>query len=424
MRPHPLTIVVAAGALLGFSFAAVSTYDFVAHLDRQVHGIHCSFLPGVGTVDASGATGCHVTMMSPYSSVLRQSIWGGIPISLPAMAVFGFLLFWAGALVFLRRQDDQRATGFLALASVLPLLASLVMGVIAFTELDAACKQCIGIYVASLMAFGGALGLWMRARKPPFQAYGGSQPDTHADTVAAPAAPMGMGALAGAFALGVAMVTLSTVAYAAAAPDYSHYVGACGSLDQPNPPKGVLVPMGATPAGTSTTIEILDPLCPACRAFERRVSASGLADALSRRAVLFPLDSECNWMVDRPIHAGACAVSEALLCAEGRHEEVLTWAFDHQEEIREAAERDPTAAERMVAQRFPELARCVGRPAVRARLNRGLRWAVDNKLPVLTPQLYVDGVRLCDEDGDLGLDYALAHMLERARQGTLRKEAP
>lgn len=423
MRPHPLTIVVAAGALLGFSFAAVSTYDFVAHLDRQVHGVHCSFFPGAGTVDASGSSGCHVTMMSPYSSMFRQSIWGGIPISLPAMAVFAFILFWVGALVLLRRQDDARATGFLTLASGVPLMASLVMGIIAIAELDTACKQCIGIYLSSFMVFGGSLGLWLRARKPSFQSYAATGADTAADTVAAPPPAMSWGALAGAFALGVAMVALSTVAYAAAAPDYSHYVGACGSLDKPNAPRGVFVPLGEH-TGSATTVEVLDPLCPACRSFERRLSASGLAPELSRQALLFPLDNECNWMVDRPIHAGACAVSEAMLCAEGRQEEVLEWAFAHQEEIREAAERDPTAAERMVVEQFPELSRCVGRPAVRAKLNRGLRWAVANKLPVLTPQLYVDGVRLCDEDGDLGMDYALSRMIARAQEGSLRREAP
>jgi uncharacterized membrane protein len=422
MRPHPLTLVIIAAALVGFSFAAVSTYDFVAHMDRQVHGIHCSFLPGMGTVDASGASGCHVTMMSPYSSVMRQDIWGGIPISLPAMAVFLFILFWAAALVLLRRQTDTQATGFLALATTVPLLASAVMGVIAFFELDAACKQCIAIYAASIAVFGGALALWLRARKLPPGAYP-VRGEPMADTIAAPLPPMGFGVLAGAFALGVAMVVLSTVAYAAAAPDYSEYVGACGRLGDGAAPRGVLMPMGPQGSGLET-VEVLDPLCPACRAFERRLAASGLAGDLARKALLFPLDSECNWMVDRPIHAGACTISEALLCAEGREQAVLDWAFENQDAIREAAERDPSAAEKMVVQRFPDLARCVGRPAVRAKLNRGLRWAVDNKLPVLTPQLYVAGVRLCDEDSDLGMDFALARMIEGARRGTLGKEAP
>ena len=35
-------IVTVIGALLGSVFAAVSTSDFMQHLDRQVHAIHCS----------------------------------------------------------------------------------------------------------------------------------------------------------------------------------------------------------------------------------------------------------------------------------------------------------------------------------------------------------------------------------------------
>ena len=41
-----------------------------------------------------------------------------------------------------------------------------------------------------------------------------------------------------------------------------------------------------------------------------------------------------------------------------------------------------------------------------------MRWAVANQLPVMMPQVFVDGVKLCDEDTDLGLDYALKRLLE------------
>ena len=94
-----LCLGVALASALGFAFAAVSSSDFVAHLDRQVHGIHCSFIPGAGTPDVSGTSGCHATLMSPYSSVMRDSVWGGIPVSLPAMAVFAYLVFAALAIV-------------------------------------------------------------------------------------------------------------------------------------------------------------------------------------------------------------------------------------------------------------------------------------------------------------------------------------
>src|SRR4030095_9946020 len=92
MRPPAWLVVVLVGALAGLVFAGVSTYDFVQHLDRQVHSLHCSFIPGAGA--GTEATGCQAAMMSSYSSVFRTTIWGGIPISLPAMSVFAFILFY------------------------------------------------------------------------------------------------------------------------------------------------------------------------------------------------------------------------------------------------------------------------------------------------------------------------------------------
>lgn len=422
MKPRPWTVLVMLGALVGFVFALVSTADFAAHLDRQVHGIHCSFLPGVGAPDASGASGCHVTLMSPYSSVLRQSVWGGVPISLPAMSVFGFIGFFAAAAVVLGWQRDRRATGFLLAAAMLPLAASLVMAVISLVTLGTACKLCIGIYVASLLVFVGAAGLFagaLRAGRPVGgQQMSGTSVRSQGTRQPPSAEPVGGMTLAAAFVFGVCTVLLPAAVYAAAAPDHSEFVATCGTLDRPDDPHGVLIDLGEQ-SGTVTAVEVLDPLCPACRGFERRIAASGLDDHLNRKALLFPLDDQCNWMVDEAIHPGACTVSEAMLCAGPRAEEVLEWAFDEQQEIRTAAAADAAAAERMVAERFPDLAGCVGSANVRARLNRALRWAVANEMPVLTPQLYVDGVRLCDSDTDLGMDYTLARLLERAEAGTL-----
>src|SRR5439155_21447560 len=125
MRPPRWLVVVFVGATLGVVFAGVATYDFVQHLDRQVHSLHCSFIPGMG--HDAGTSGCQVAMMSSYSSVLRTRVWGGLPISLPAMAVFAFIGCFAVDLLLTRRKDDPRATGFLALACALTALTSLVM---------------------------------------------------------------------------------------------------------------------------------------------------------------------------------------------------------------------------------------------------------------------------------------------------------
>ena len=57
----------------------------------------------------------------------------------------------------------------------------------------------------------------------------------------------------------------------------------------------------------------------------------------------------------------------------------------------------------------------MGSAKVKNRMVKSLRWAVANALPVMTPQLFVDGKRLCDEDTDLGLEYTLTRMLGGAK---------
>ena len=85
-RPHAFTILILVGAVLGLFFAGHSTADFAQHLDRQEHSVSCSFTPGLSKAEA-GKSDCKTTMMSEYSSVMRTRVWGGVPISLPAMSL-------------------------------------------------------------------------------------------------------------------------------------------------------------------------------------------------------------------------------------------------------------------------------------------------------------------------------------------------
>lgn len=459
MKPKEWLVAVLIGSVVGFVFAAFSTYDFVQHLDRQVHELHCSFIPGAGS--ELGESGCQVAMMSEYSSIFRTKVWGGIPISLPAMAVFGFIACFAIDLLLSRRQTDPRATGFLALATGLPAAMSLLMLIISLTQLGTTCKLCVGIYLASAICLLGAIMLWRRAVQlhatgsvpavrsrraaKPKAEEPGDRPDEPAWTSGAPATPRVMedeeparepleqsvrsatvsyGFLAAAFGVGVAFVVVPVLAYLSWAPDHSRFVGTCEALPKPDDTYGVMVPVEHGTTGGVPAIEILDPLCPACSAFEKRLAGSGFASRLDRKAVLFPLDSTCNWMVTEATHPGACTVSEAVLCAKDRAPEVLAWAFAEQERIMAATKADPMAAARIVKERFPELATCVGSAEAKSRVNKSLRWAVANNIRVLTPQLFVDGVKLCDEDVDLGLEYTLGVMLDRQARRTLAVTPP
>jgi hypothetical protein len=68
-----------------------------------------------------------------------------------------------------------------------------------------------------------------------------------------------------------------------------------------------------------------------------------------------------------------------------------------------------------IRRRFPDLIECVKAKKTAQRLDRVMRFAVDNRLPVSTPQLFVGGTRLCEEDTDIGLEYALPRLAPELR---------
>ncbi len=135
------------------------------------------------------------------------------------------------------------------------------------------------------------------------------------------------GFLAAMFGVGVVFVAIPLVVYLALAPDNGKFVGnARHTLPKPDDTYGVMVDVHRTSPRNPQAIEILDPLCPSCKAFEQRLVSSGFDDELDRRAILFPLDNTCNWMITETTHPGACTVSEAVLCAGKRAPEVIAWA--------------------------------------------------------------------------------------------------
>ncbi len=391
-----LLIAVLFFALLGVLFAGVSTYDFVAHLDRQVHSITCSVVPGLGGRDSAGTSGCHAALMSPYSSFARTSTWGGVPWSLLGLSVFGFLVAFATYLLLAGKASDPLETFFLLVATALPVLTSVAFFLIAVLEVGVVCTVCAGIYVSSLGVMICAFLLHRRAV-----------------AAAGAAAPRPWGRYGAYFAEGVAFVVLPALLYLVLKPPYPiATLGKCGNLMHPEDKSNVRLRL-SSPAGGAPAIEVLDPLCPACKGFSERLKASGFEDGLQLDLVLFPLDKECNWMVTESLHPGSCAVSEAVLAAGPEAPLVLDWAFAHQAELRELGEKGAAAVYARIGADFPRLKDTLGKPAVKAQLNRSLRWVVANSLPVLTPQLYVRNQKLCDEDTDLGLEFVLTRLLEQ-----------
>jgi uncharacterized membrane protein len=383
-------------------FASYSTLDYAHHLDRRLHEVHCSFIPGAPATAEGEA--CRAAMYSPYSAVMRDSLWGGIPISLFALGAFAFFAGFSVYLLLARERASRTGWAFFAAVSVTPLIVSIVMFTISVTKLGTVCKTCVGTYIASaLVASGGILGL-VASRKPSPDVSGSMS----GDTVARPNGNPAMAAL-WLFLLG-AITILPVGVYAASAPDHRPYLTQCGELKKPEDPQHALLKFRGA-AAVQPALFFEDPLCPTCKAFHQRLEGEQVLEKLDVTLALFPLDSSCNWMLDQPLHPGSCLLSKAILCSKGQARQMLEWAFDNQTELARAGKQSEATLKAMIQMKWGSaLTSCLDSRETKVQLNNHLHFAADNQVPVSTPQVYLGSRRICDEDTDLGLRYTLKQL--------------
>ncbi len=382
------------GALLGLLFSTYSTVDYAAHLDRRLHDVHCSVIPGAPP--QSEAEGCRAAMYSPYGSVLKDTFWGGLPIALPAQGSFAFFAGFALYLLLAGPRASKSATVFFAAVALTPLLVSVVMFLIAVLALGTVCQTCIGIYIASfLVAAGGVLGLLGLRRRSPMD------PERPRGNLLLPAVWLAV--------LGT-LTLLPAAVYAASVPDERPYLTSCGKLAKPAAKPGVLIHL-AGPRAVKPAIIFEDPLCATCKGVHQRLVSEGILDRLNVQLVLFPLDNECNWMLDQALHPGACLVARAVLCSGEQAGQMLNWAYDEQEYLTRAGKAGEASLREVIRKRWGDnIARCVDDKQTKLRLNEHLHFASNNSVPVSTPQIYLANQRLCDEDTDMGLRYTLRQL--------------
>jgi len=391
-------ITALVGSVLGLVFASYSTLDYAAHLDRRLHDVHCSFIPGVPPT--SEAEACRTAMYSSYSAILRDSLWGGIPISLFALGAFSFFVGFSLYLILTKGRASRISTLFFACVSVTPLIVSLILFTISLTKLGSLCKTCVGTYISSLLLASG--GVW---------AYVGSRKQAEDPAFPTQLVPSGNPALAAfwLFVLGAATILPAGV-YAASAPDHRPYLSQCGELKKPEDPTNALLKFRG-PSAIQPALFFEDPLCATCKAFHDRLLGEQVLDKLDVTLVMFPLDSSCNWMLDQPLHPGACTVAKTVLCAKEQTRQVLEWAFDNQARLLAAGKLGEASLRSIIQQQWGQsMISCMDSRETKVRLNKHLHFAADNGVPVSTPQVYLGTKRLCDEDTDLGLRYTLKQL--------------
>jgi uncharacterized membrane protein len=409
-----LSAVAAVAAALGFIFAAYSTYDYAQQLDRQLHAVHCSFIPGA-PISTDADNPCKTALFSAYSAILRATWWGGVPISLFAMGAFAFLLGFAVYLSLAGDRAARRAYAFFAAVALVAVGTSIVMGSISLIHLHVLCKLCVGIYASSIALGLAGVGAWRAdARERRQTATGPTIPQLAREARGGVARVQMSGGWLGPpvwlAALGAATV-LPAVVYVSALPDYRLLLDKCGKLAvQTEPHNSLLKIPTAHPTRAVTLFE--DPLCPTCKAFHTRLLDEGVFEKLDVTMVMFPLDSECNWMVDRALHPGACLMAKAVLCGRAeRARAVLEWSFDRQGDLEKAGKQGPEALLAQIRERWgADLATCASGKAAATQLNQHLHFAANNHIAVSTPQMFLGERRICDEDTDLGMKYTLAQL--------------
>lgn len=396
MRARRAALVALVASAVGFVFAAYSTYDYAQQLDRQVHAVHCSFIPGA-PVSSDADNPCKAALFSPYSAILRATYWGGVPISLFGLGAFAFFVGFAVFLWVGDRRLARSAYPTFVVLALGPLAVSVLMFSISLTHLHVLCKLCVGIYLSSVvLALSAFLGL--RAHLLELKVSGG-------DGGLGWGTPIVSLLALGAFALAPAMV------YVTLLPNYRPLLEKCGKLvTTSDPHHGLLRIRTARP--TRAVLLFEDPLCPTCKAFHERMVDEGIFEQLDVTMAMFPLDSECNWMLDRALHPGACVLAKAVICGGNeKARAILEWAYGQQETLRELGKQGAAPLVAKISERWGrEFSACVAGKQADIQLNQQLHFAANNHIPVSTPQMFLGDERICDEDTDLGLKYTLAQL--------------
>jgi protein-disulfide isomerase len=142
-------------------------------------------------------------------------------------------------------------------------------------------------------------------------------------------------------------------------------------------------------------VEYSDFLCPYCRgiagAFAQYVPAS--AGRVSVHYKHYPLDRECNPHLERTIHAGACLLARAGICAEAQEK---FWPYHDRvfaTEMKEAQASDITILATAAGLDAAALQACLSSPATQARLAADVEegWKAGVRG---TPTLFINGKKL------------------------------
>ena len=281
MTPRRSLQIAAAAALAGLVLALL--------LVREHARAHAGL---VGFCTLGEFVNCDKVATSRFSVVL------GAPLA--AWGAFAYAVALVLALAGLRRTrpHERWPAGLLFLLGGALTATAVVLAFVSELGVGAMCLLCAGSWLASAAIFAAA---W-RAAAP-----GGPVRAIRADLAALRARPARTGALVLAGAAAGVLVAAVYPRYWEKKPDDRRGPQARAAHPVPPPPGG----------GPTVVVEFSDYLCPYCALAHEDLKALAAARPDVRIVKKhFPLDPSCNRAVSRTIHASACALAAAAVCAE------------------------------------------------------------------------------------------------------------
>jgi uncharacterized membrane protein len=311
------------------------------------------------TAHAGGSTICAINdyLNCDRVAVSRFSVVLGMPVAAWGAFGYGLELLLAVAGLSSRRSRPGWPAGLLFVVAAFASAVALLLAGISTLVIGALCIFCTASWLVTFGLF--------------FAAWRACQPAGVAATLREDLAVLGARRSHG-LVLVLAGVALLLIVLTAFPRYWEAPLAAPGGAVTGGGPAPALGP--ASSQGPLTVVVFSDYLCPACKRAheETRALLAGRTDVLlSRRQ--FPLDSECNPVLKRRMHPGACDLARVGICAEeqGKLEPMEDLLFANQD-----AKRPLPELVRAAGLDERRLQACLASPGTEERLRADIEAAV------------------------------------------------
>ncbi len=349
--PHSKPLALKpGGAALVLSFFGVAMSAYLTYVHLRLHQ-DIGYQSGCSI---SAKVSCDAVALSDYGTLL------GLPVAL--WGLWFYLV--VGTIAALGLQGSGRfprsTSVWLSLAGIFAAGLSVVLGAISAFAIGAVCPVCLGLYAVNFLLLGA--GLW--AQKASGEGLGTALSHELAAMKRVPG-------LAVVFA-GLPLLILAGVAYA-----YPKGF---------TPVKGDLCAIAQSTGGKVTLEVYSDFQCPHCKMADKVFRSLRSSKSLTIVHHQYPLDQECNPLIDRPFHLGACLQALSAVCAgkQGRYDQMSDAIFDGDlrglPALREAAQQSG-----LDLNAFDE---CLRSPSVREGMLAEIKKGVERQITG-TPTAYI-----------------------------------